>query len=115
MLDGMEAHTSLQGKFLLCVDKQTRILTDTTSCAFQPTAGKLYAHYSSKWIFLGFLGVFELGSLLCGVAQSSTMLIIGRAVAGIGTSGIMNGAFTIINACVPMHKVPGMCPDLTFE
>ena len=48
-----------------------------------------------------FVAVFELGSVLCGVAQSSNMLIVGRAVAGIGGSGIQNGALTIIAACVP--------------
>jgi MFS family permease len=36
------------------------------------------------------------------------MLIIGRAVAGLGGSGLMNGALTIIAAALPMHKRPGM-------
>lgn len=34
------------------------------------------------------------------------MLIIGRAVAGIGSSGIQNGAFTIMAASVPLEKRP---------
>ena len=34
------------------------------------------------------------------------MLIIGRAVAGMGASGIQNGAFTIVAKCVPMQKRP---------
>lgn len=57
---------------------------------------------------MGFFGVFELGSLICGVATSSNMLIAGRAVAGMGASGILNGAFTIIAGCVPMPKRPCM-------
>ena len=36
------------------------------------------------------------------------MLIVGRAVAGMGASGMMNGALTIIRACVPMEKTAGM-------
>jgi hypothetical protein len=32
------------------------------------------------------------------------MLIIGRAVAGMGGSGMMNGGLMIIRACVPMEK-----------
>lgn len=36
------------------------------------------------------------------------MLIIGRTVAGMGASGIINGALTIISAVVPMHKRPVM-------
>lgn len=34
------------------------------------------------------------------------MLIVGRAVAGLGSSGLINGAFTIIAACVPLTKRP---------
>jgi MFS family permease len=34
------------------------------------------------------------------------MLIIGRAVAGIGSSGLMNGGMTILSASMPLHKRP---------
>lgn len=61
-----------------------------------------------KWSFLVFFGIFELGSLLCGVAASSKMLIVGRAIAGIGGAGIINGAIMIISSCVPLEKRPGM-------
>jgi MFS family permease len=54
-----------------------------------------------------FLAIFELGSLICGVATSSRMFIVGRAVAGMGGSGIMNGAFTIVAVCIPMEKRAG--------
>ena len=57
---------------------------------------------------MAFMAIFELGSLLCGVATSSKMLIVGRAVAGLGGSGIQNGALTIISACVPLEKRAGM-------
>ena len=62
--------------------------------------------FPPKLTFLTFLAVFELGSLLCGVAQSSEMLIVGRAVAGLGASGLTNGALTILAAALPMHKRP---------
>lgn len=52
--------------------------------------------------------VFLLGSLVCGVADSSKMLIVGRAVAGMGSSGILNGGLTIIAGSVPMHKRASM-------
>lgn len=48
--------------------------------------------------------------MLCGVAVSSNMLIVGRAVAGLGASGLMAGALTILAAAVPIHKRPGMLP-----
>lgn len=34
------------------------------------------------------------------------MLIIGRAIAGIGSSGLMNGALTILSTSMPLHKRP---------
>ncbi|CAM1503053.1 Fc.00g078290.m01.CDS01 [Cosmosporella sp. VM-42] len=76
------------------------------SAALQPLSGKFYTYFKSKWMFMAFLFLFEVGSLICGVAQSSTMLIIGRAVAGLGSSGIQNGAFTMIAASVPLEKRP---------
>ena len=59
-----------------------------------------------KYTFLMFLGIFELGSLLCGTAASSEILIIGRAVSGLGGSGIVNGAFTIFAATASIEKRP---------
>jgi EmrB/QacA subfamily drug resistance transporter len=79
-----------------------------TSAVLQPLTGKLYANLNTKWTFIGFFVVFELGSLLCGVAVSSTMLVVGRAVAGIGTAGVQNGAYTIVANCVPMHRRPAL-------
>jgi MFS family permease len=32
------------------------------------------------------------------------MLILGRAVAGAGMSGLINGALTIVAGAVPLHK-----------
>lgn len=55
---------------------------------------------------MAFFAVFELGSLICALAYSSKMLIAGRAIAGMGSSGLLNGAFTILAECVPMSKRP---------
>jgi MFS family permease len=76
------------------------------SCSLQLLTGRLYTLYDTKWTFLSFFGIFELGSLLCGVATSSDMLIVGRTVAGMGTAGLSNGALTIIAACIPLEKRP---------
>ena len=62
----------------------------------------------SQITFLAFLFIFEVGSAVCGSAQSSNALIIGRAVAGLGGSGIMNGALAIVSAISPMEKQPLM-------
>ncbi|KAI1371346.1 putative MFS multidrug transporter [Hypoxylon crocopeplum] len=77
-----------------------------TSATLQPLTGKLYTRVSVKWVFLFFFFIFEIGSLLCAVSQSSPMFIIGRAVAGIGSSGLQNGALTVVAGAVPLEKRP---------
>ncbi|KAN0116823.1 efflux pump [Hyaloscypha variabilis] len=79
-----------------------------TSASLQPLTGKLYTHISSKRVYLGFFAFFELGSLLCALAINSRMLIIGRAIAGIGAAGLTNGALTILSACIPKQQLPVM-------
>ncbi|KAH8125989.1 hypothetical protein FP744_10006206 [Trichoderma asperellum] len=76
------------------------------NACLQPLTGKLYTYYSTKRVFLLSFAVFEIGSLVCGLAPSSTALIMGRMVAGLGASGIQNGIFNIIAGCVPMVKRP---------
>lgn len=77
-----------------------------TSCAFQPTLGRVYSVFSVKWTFLISLAVFEIGSAICGAAPSSLALIVGRAVAGCGSSGIFSGGLTILGFSVPLRKRP---------
>ncbi|RYP44830.1 hypothetical protein DL768_008750 [Monosporascus sp. mg162] len=77
------------------------------SCALQPLSGKIYTYFNVKWTFLAFFAVFELGSALCGAAISSNMLIIGRSVAGLGASGLLNGGYTILALIVPVAKQAG--------
>ncbi len=78
-----------------------------TSCAFQPLSGKIYSYFNVKWTFLAFFAIFEVGSALCGAAVSSTMLIVGRAVAGLGGSGLLNGGYTMVALAVPVAKQAG--------
>ncbi|EFQ35394.1 major facilitator superfamily transporter [Colletotrichum graminicola] len=78
------------------------------SSTMQPLTGKLYLGFGLKHPFLAFLGVFELGSLLCGVAPNSRLFILARAIAGLGASGLLNGALNIIAAITPMHKRPAL-------
>ena len=77
-----------------------------TTSAFQPLSGRIYTYFVLKHAYLAFLGIFALGSLLCGTAVSSAMLIIGRCIAGIGGSGLTNGAMTIIAVEGPPDKRP---------
>ncbi|KAK8087704.1 MFS transporter, partial [Apiospora hydei] len=74
----------------------------------QPLIGKVYTHFKTKWTFLFFFLLFELGSVLCGAAINSTMLIVGRVIAGLGAAGIINGAITIVSSCAPLEKRPAL-------
>lgn len=77
-----------------------------TICACQPLGGKIFQYFSLKWAYLMFVGVFEIGSLVCATAQSSTALILGRAVAGIGAAGLFSGALVIIAHTIPLRLRP---------
>ncbi|TPX16122.1 uncharacterized protein E0L32_004117 [Thyridium curvatum] len=77
-----------------------------TTAALQLLFGKFYSFFSIKWVYLIAIGFFELGSLICGVAQNSVTLIVGRAVAGIGAAGIFSGALIILAHSVPLDKRP---------
>lgn len=77
-----------------------------TTCAFQLFFGKLYTFYSIKWVYMTALFIFEVGSVICGAAPNSTALIIGRAVAGLGSAGIFSGAILIVAHTVPLRQRP---------
>ncbi|USP72866.1 aflatoxin efflux pump aflt [Curvularia clavata] len=95
------------------------------ACAiFGPFFGKLYQIYNTKWTFLISIIIFEVGSVVCGAAPSSTAcendcpkftvvywlttssVIIGRTIAGAGAAGISNGAIMVTVSLVPLRKRP---------
>ncbi|TEA01327.1 Efflux pump mlcE [Colletotrichum sidae] len=84
------------------------IPTFGNSTIFQPIAGKAYTHLPTKWSLVGFVLVFEIGSIMCGAASSSTLLILGRVVAGIGGSGLLIGNQTVIAGLAPVDKRPAL-------
>ncbi|MEO6084484.1 MAG: MFS transporter, partial [Umezawaea sp.] len=55
-----------------------------TLAALLLTAGCLADKYGRRRVFVAGLGVFTGGSLLCGLAQDTLMLVLSRAVQGIG-------------------------------
>ena len=49
---------------------------------------------------------FEIGSLLCALAPNSPALIIGRAIAGCGSGGILSGSFVVVAQAIPLRRRP---------
>ncbi|EON98258.1 putative efflux pump antibiotic resistance protein [Phaeoacremonium minimum UCRPA7] len=72
----------------------------------QPSWGKVYRYLPLKMTYLVSLFIFELGSLICGVAPSANALIVGRALAGLGGAGLATGVLTIIAFSAPSEMRP---------
>ncbi|KAG0374046.1 hypothetical protein BGX24_010903 [Mortierella sp. AD032] len=74
-----------------------------TSTTFQPLYGKGSDIFGRKATFLFAITVFLVGSALCGASQTMIMMIISRAVAGIGAGGIMAMVMIIITDLVSLR------------
>lgn len=72
--------------------------------AFQPLFAKFSDIFGRKWILMFGIGLFLFGSVLCGAATTMIMLIVARAIAGIGAAGINSMVFIIISDIVPLEK-----------
>jgi hypothetical protein len=77
-----------------------------TTTSLQPSFGKIYIYFNVKWTYIIALLIFEAGSVVCGAAVNSTMLIVGRAIAGIGAAALFSGGMNIIGYTVPLRKRP---------
>lgn len=77
-----------------------------TNCSFQLVFGAMYTSFSLKGTLLSAILFFEVGSVICGGATTSSALIVGRAIAGIGAAGIFQGAFMVVAVSVVPHKRP---------
>lgn len=76
--------------------------------AAQTSAGKIYKYFDLKWSFLISMLIFEVGSLICGVAPNSKTLVVGRAIAGLGGAGLSVGGTCIVSLTVTPAKRPMM-------
>ncbi|KAJ7089045.1 major facilitator superfamily domain-containing protein [Mycena crocata] len=77
-----------------------------TTAATQLLFGKFYTFLPIKWVYVTAIIIFEIGSAICGAAPTSSALIIGRAIAGLGSAGIFSGAMIIVANTVPLGKRP---------
>ena len=73
------------------------ILTGTIAT---PILGKLGDLFGRRLIVLSAIGIFVAGSLLCGVSQNMTQLIVARGVQGLGGGGIQALTFAILGDLV---------------
>ena len=69
-----------------------------------PINGKFGDGLGRKWFYIGSIGLFVIGSTLGGFAHTMTLLIIGRAIQGLGAGGMMVNSQSIIAEVVPARQ-----------
>ncbi|MCW4457701.1 MDR family MFS transporter [Microbacterium sp. MPKO10] len=75
-----------------------------TTAVTTPIWGKLGDLFGRKRIFQISVAAFIVGSLLAALAPSMILLILARAIQGIGAGGLAVGAFAVIGDLVPPRE-----------
>ncbi|KAH7146241.1 major facilitator superfamily domain-containing protein [Dactylonectria macrodidyma] len=75
-----------------------------TLSAFVFFFGQIYSFFPIKTIFLIGIVIFETGALVCTLAPSSSVFILGRAITGLGRGAINGGMFKLLRHCFPLSK-----------
>ncbi|KAF5341380.1 hypothetical protein D9758_012263 [Tetrapyrgos nigripes] len=73
------------------------------SAAVLPLSGNLAEVFGRKIVLLCFLFTFGTGSAIAGAAPSMTVLIVGRAVQGLGGGGIQSLTYIVVADLVPLR------------
>ncbi|KAJ7168993.1 major facilitator superfamily domain-containing protein [Mycena filopes] len=79
------------------------ILSQTVFLLFY---GQILRIFPAKWVLISAIVLFEIGSLVCGVAQNVDMLISGRVVSGLGAAGIFVAMLQIIAQVTRLEDRP---------
>jgi EmrB/QacA subfamily drug resistance transporter len=80
-----------------------------SQAAVIPVAGYLGNRFGSRRIFMLCVAFFTIGSLLCGVAQDATLLIIFRVIQGIGAGALFPlGQALALNPFEPHERAKAM-------
>ncbi|KAI2712159.1 hypothetical protein CBS147332_5795 [Penicillium roqueforti] len=67
---------------------------------------KAYAIYNAKWLYIGCVLLFMGGSALCGASPNMNAMIVGRAIAGAGGSGMYFGVLTQLSVNTTVSERP---------
>ena len=84
-------------------DRYTWVSTSylVASTSILPIVGRLTDFYGRKWFIVAAIVVFLIGSVLAGLSQSMTQLIIFRAIQGLGGGSIMAITFVAVGDLFP--------------
>ena len=75
-----------------------------TSALATPVFGKLADLFSRRNLMLVGIAIFVIGSTLCGAAQRMEMMVLFRAIQGIGGGAIYALAFIVVGVLYPAEK-----------
>jgi EmrB/QacA subfamily drug resistance transporter len=75
-----------------------------TSAITTPIYGKISDLFGRKKIFQIAIGIFLIGSVLCGIAQTMNELVVARALQGIGAGGLMSLVLAIVGDIIPPRQ-----------
>ena len=75
-----------------------------SSTVVTPLYGKLADIVGRRRTLMSAIIVFLLGSALCGLAPTMTILIVARAIQGLGGGGLMSLVQTVISDIVPLRE-----------
>ena len=68
------------------------------------TAGRTADRLGSRRVFFAGLGIFCLGSALCGVAPSVVLLVVGRVVQGVGAAALLPSSLGLLLGAFPHER-----------
>ncbi|KAI1786060.1 major facilitator superfamily domain-containing protein [Ganoderma leucocontextum] len=74
------------------------------STAILPLSGRFSDAFGRRPVMLAAVGLFFVGSAICGAAQDMGMLIAGRTVQGIGSGAILDLSEIIVSDLVPLAE-----------
>ena len=77
-----------------------------TLLGFNLMYSQLSQIFPSKHVVMLAVFLFEIGSLICGVAPNMKVLIFGRAFAGLGAAGIFGGGMLVIAEITTLNERP---------
>ncbi len=88
------------------LDKLSWVVTAylLTSTAATPLWGKISDLLGRRPIFQSAIIVFLVGSIICGFAPDIEVMIIGRAIQGLGGGGLMSLALAVIGDVIPPRE-----------
>jgi MFS family permease len=76
----------------------------------------MYGQFNLKYLYIISIALFQVGSALCGAAPNMDVLIVGRAICGIGGAGAYVGVMTLLSVMTTDQERPAYLsiPSITW-